>query len=357
MWHPIIAAKSGRRAAHTAAPFESVRIVKLLRYLIVALSLAGTGLALFAYWHHRTLRPSTDDAYVHAHIVEVATRITAPVKRLHVAENQFVRAGDPLFALGTATFQTAVDAARAQLDVAAQDTGASGAEVRAASATLRERLVAAENARRSLKRLEQLAARKLISPAELDDASAREAAARAAVGSAQAELERAREALGQGENRHAQLRAAAAALARAELDLSFTRVTAPATGWVTDLSLREGAMVRVARPLFAIVEHGSWWIEANFRETDLSRIRPGHPAVIELDMYPGIALHGWVESISAGSGATFSLLPPENATGNWVKVTQRFPVRIRLSRTSLAQAPPLRAGASATVTIDTELPP
>lgn len=334
-----------------------VSVVKFLRFVVVILLLAGTGLALVWYWHYRTVHPSTDDAYVHAHILQVSTRITAPVKQLHVTDNQYVRRGEPLFDLGTATFQTAVDAARAQLDIAAQDTGADGALVRAASAVLRERQVAADNAHRSLARIQLLAQRKLVSAAELDNASAADAAAQAAVDSARAELDRAREGLGRGDNRNAALRAAAAALARAELELSFAHITAPVAGWVTNLSLREGAMVRAARPQFALVEEGSWWLEANFRETDLARIRPGHPARIVLDMYPDLALDGWVESISAGSGATFSLLPPENATGNWVKVTQRFPVRIQIAKSSLAAYPPLRIGASATVTVDTELPP
>ncbi len=331
--------------------------MKFLRSFVVILLLAGVGLALVWYWQYRTVHPRTDDAYVHAHILQIATRITAPVKQLHVTENQFVQRGEPLFDLGTATFQTTVDAARAQLEMAAQETGAEGAEVRAASAVLRERQVAADNAQRSLARVQLLATRKLVAASELDAVTATAAATRAAVDSARAELDRAREALGRGENRNAQLRAAAAALARAELELSFTHVSAPANGWVTDLSLREGAMVKVARPLFALVEEGSFWIEANFREVDLERIQPGHPAQITLDMYPTVTLHGWVDSISAGSGATFSLLPPENATGNWVKVTQRFPVRIRLDPQSLKDFPPLRVGASATVMVDTELPP
>lgn len=331
--------------------------MKLLRPLVVTLLLTGNALALVAYWHHRTLRPTTDDSYVHAHVVQIASRITAPVKKLHVTENVYVKRGDLLFELGTATYQTMVDAARAQLDIAAQDTGAEGADVRAASANLREHQVAADNAQRTLSRVRSLAQRKLIASAALDDATATEAAARAAVDSARAELDRAREALGQGSTRNAALRAAAAILARAELELSFAKIFAPATGWVTDLHLREGAMVRAARPQFALVEDGSWWVEANFRETDLERMRPGHPAKVELDMYPGIILQGWVESISAGSGAAFSLLPPENATGNWVKVTQRFPVRVRVSSAELKRYPPLRMGASATVTVDTELPP
>ena len=116
-------------------------------------------------------------------------------------------------------------------------------------------------------------------------------------------------------------------------------------------TLRPGATVGAGSPLFAIIEGDPWWVDANFKETDLSRIKIGQKGTIRLDMYPGTVFEGVVESISAGSGATFSVLPAENATGNWVKVTQRFPVRLRF--TDLPEDKPLRAGASATVTIDT----
>ncbi|MGB0056622.1 MAG: HlyD family efflux transporter periplasmic adaptor subunit, partial [Methyloceanibacter sp.] len=109
--------------------------------------------------------------------------------------------------------------------------------------------------------------------------------------------------------------------------------------------------VQAGAPLFAIIEANRWWVDANFKETDLARIKVGQPATVRLDMYPGVNFDGIVESISSGSGASFSVLPPENASGNWVKVTQRFPVRI-----SVANPPadkPLRVGASATVMIDT----
>jgi membrane fusion protein (multidrug efflux system) len=149
-----------------------------------------------------------------------------------------------------------------------------------------------------------------------------------------------------------QLRSAAAGLDKATHDRVQTHVTAPAGGWVTNASLRPGAIVQAGTPAFAIVEDGDWWVDANFKETDLGRIKPGQKASIRLDMYPGLTLDGVVESISAGSGATFSVLPPENATGNWVKVTQRFPIRIKITS---APSPdkPLRLGSSATVTIDT----
>ncbi len=149
-----------------------------------------------------------------------------------------------------------------------------------------------------------------------------------------------------------QVRAASAGLDKATHDRVKTHVTAPGNGWVSNLNLRPGSVIQAGTPAFALIEDGHWWVDANFKETDLARIKPGQTATIRLDMYPGAKLDGEVESISAGSGSTFSVLPPENATGNWVKVTQRFPIRIRItSQPSPDQ--PLRVGASADVTIDT----
>jgi len=149
-----------------------------------------------------------------------------------------------------------------------------------------------------------------------------------------------------------QLRAASAGLDKATHERVKTHVTAPGAGWVTNVNLRPGSVVQAGTPAFAVIEDSNWWVDANFKETDLGRIKPGQKATISLDMYPGMTLDGVVESISAGSGATFSVLPPENATGNWVKVTQRFPVRVRITSTPDPDNP-LRLGASATVTIDT----
>ena len=331
--------------------------MKFLRWLLAVLLIAGSAAGFFRYWQYRTLHPSTDDAYVQAHIARISSRVTAPARDIHVVDNQFVRAGQPLFDLGPKMFEARLALARARLDVAAQDTGADGAEVRAASANLRERQVTADNARRTYARLQTLAHRRLVPQQALDDAIAAYHEARAMVASAAAELERARNALGETGPRNARLRAAAAAVQAAELELSFTHITAPSDGWVTELNLRKGTMVRAGQAQFALVEAREWWVDANFRETDLTRIRPGHPARIHVDMYPGLELTGRVQSLSAGSGATFSLLPPENATGNWVKVTQRFPLRITLDAPPADPATPLRVGASAEVHVDTRLPP
>ena len=132
-------------------------------------------------------------------------------------------------------------------------------------------------------------------------------------------------------------------------------MTAPASGWISKMSLRPGGIVQAGTPTLALVEDSSWWVDANFRETDLGRIKPGQPATIKLDMYPASTLEGVVESISAGSGASFSVLPPENATGNWVKVTSASRSGSR-SRAAPDPDRPLRRGATATVKIDTTEP-
>ena len=142
---------------------------------------------------------------------------------------------------------------------------------------------------------------------------------------------------------------AEAALGRARLDLKHTRIVAPSKGIIGDLQLRPGGFVTAGRALFALVETDEVWVDANFKETDLPRIRPGQPARVKVDLQPGATFRGEVESLSPASGTAFSLLPPENATGNWVKVTQRFPVRVRI----LEPVPNLRLGASSEVTVDT----
>jgi membrane fusion protein (multidrug efflux system) len=149
------------------------------------------------------------------------------------------------------------------------------------------------------------------------------------------------------------LRAASAGLEKASHEFVKTHVTAPSDGVVSNVTLRPGATIQAGAPQFAIIEGNRWWVDANFKETDLARIKVGQKATIRLDMYPGRTFNGVVESISPGSGATFSVLPPENASGNWVKVTQRFPVRIGFTNPPDESDRPLRAGASADVTIDT----
>lgn len=326
------------------------------RLVLLLVLCVAIGYGLTWYWDYRRAHPATDDAYVQAHIVNIAARVSGPVVAVYAAENDYVEAGTPLFDIDPSTFDAAVASAQAHYELAAQATGANDAEVGVARSTLEERRATLARAQSNLQRATALAESNLIPVSEFDNAKATFAEARAAVARARADVRRAQSKLGAKGDRNASLRAAAAALQSAELEASFTRITAPVAGWVSNINLREGAMVIEERPQFSIVEDKHWWVEANFKETDLDRLLPGLSARITIDMYPGVLLDGEVESLGAGSGAVFSLLPPENATGNWVKVTQRFPVRIRIAprHDDPHNERPLRVGASATVTVDIE---
>jgi len=184
-------------------------------------------------------------------------------------------------------------------------------------------------------------------------AQARERVAESRAGLARAEGQRhqvpVKEAeVGRAEARLAETRAD---LALTELQLGYTEVRSPVDGVVSKKSVEVGQVVQVGQPLLAIVPLHAVWVIANFKETQLARVKPGMPALVDIDGYPAKALHGTVDSISAGTGSRFSLLPPENATGNWVKVVQRVPVKIRLEASEIGNPQPLRAGMSAVVTI------
>lgn len=267
-------------------------------------AMAAVSLFTFFYWLFNQFYSSTDDAYVNANIVQVAPRVTGQVAHLYVTDNQFVTAGQPLFELDPATFQTAVDQARAHLDMD---------------------LANLQLAQVTAKRTAELAHRKAASAQENDKAAASLQAAIASVQLSKSNL------------------------AQAELNLQYTKVIAPTTGWVTNVTLREGNVVSANQPLFALISNNEYWIDANFKETELTHIHSGQAATIKIDMYPGRKFKGIVESISGGSGTAFSLLPPENATGNWVKVTQRVPVRIRIINPN--DKYPLRISTSARVSI------
>ena len=270
----------------------------------------GAVVLLLSYvaFNYLERHPSTDDAYVQAETINVAAQVTGPVADIYVKDHQAVEKGQLLFTIDPLSFEIAVNKATATL------------------AAQRAALVLAEQ---NAQRIFQLV--------KINQAS------KAAGDQAQSQLDSAR----------AELAADEAQLARAKLDLKHTQVIAPRAGVVTQFLLQPGNTVVASSLLFVIVEQDHFWVDANFKETQLARIQSGQPVKIVLDMFPGHAFQGTVEAISSASGAVFSLLPPENASGNWVKVTQRFPVKIIIQNPDKAY--PLRAGATATATIDTTL--
>ena len=319
--------------------------------LVVALAIAGGG--LWWWWTQQAIYPSTNDAYVEANILSIAPEISGKVISVGVHENDHVDAGDVLFRIDQSTLQAAVDAAQAQLDLATRSVNANQANLSAAEAQLSAAKATFKNADDAFERASKLASDGNLSNDALEQAQTAKDQAEAQVKAAESARNAARDQLGKAGDNNAGIRAARAELDQAKIALSHAVVQAPASGWIANISLRPGQVVSPGQPLFSLVEDSDWWVSANFKETDLDRIKPGQSATIGIDMYPGMTISGKVESIGAGAGAVFSLLPSENATGNWVKVTRRFPVRIALDTPPSDTAKRLRVGASTLVTIDT----
>jgi membrane fusion protein (multidrug efflux system) len=324
-------------------------------FTVVFSCLTGIGIAVF--FDYRDAHPITEDAYVKAHIVSIASRVSGPVLLMHVSDNEYVKEGQLLFELEPSSFETDTDEALANYRIALQKNAARKAMVESAKSYVQENTVVLARAKRTFERATTLAESELISESKFDLAAAEHARALASLRSAKADLLRAESELGVSGENNPIIKAAEARLQSAKLKLSFTKVHAPVSGWVTNLSLRTGEMVIAERAQFSIVDDATWWVEANFKEVDLKRMRPNQSASIRIDMYPDLRLSGKVSSLGAGSGAVFSLLPPENATGNWVKITQRFPVTISLDRNEEGKnfARPLRVGSSAVVTVHVDL--
>ena len=300
---------------------------------------------------------STDDAYVQAARVDISANIAGRVTKIFVKDNQPVHQGDPLFQLDDRDYLIALaDAsarlANARLQVAAMKATwlQRQADVLAAAATVRYQS-------REFERQKVLAAKGIASQAQLDvaqhalaDATQKLSAVRQEQKNVGALLDNHLEA---NTGTHPTIQQAQAMLARAQLNLSYTVIKAPMDGIVSRVDLLQvGEYIHAAAPAFALISSNNVWVEANFKETALGYMRPGQQATIDIDAYPDRSFHGHVESLSPGTGSSFSLLPPENATGNWVKVVQRLPVRIHLD--DLDPKRPLQSGLSAVVDVDTQ---
>jgi membrane fusion protein (multidrug efflux system) len=377
-------------------------------FLVLGGIAAAVVLGLGAYSWITSGKESTDDAQVEADVVPIASRVPGMVKRIPVAENQRVKKGDLLVELDDAdilareqqaeaeleTAQAQAAAADAQAAVAAagarggfstaqaQVTGSSAgmstarAQVEAARAGLQRAEADARKAALDLQRDQKLLAASVIPQARLDDSQAENDVKQAALSQARANLTAAEEALRAAESRvgeargrfeqsaqvkpqiaaaeaqarlaHAREKSAEAALRLARLQLSYTKISAEDDGVVSRLAVHEGQLVQVGQPIAALVPERTY-VVANFKETQIGRMRAGEAVEVKIDAFPGRTLHGQVESLSGGTGARFSLLPPDNASGNFVKVVQRVPVRI-----AWVDPPadlPLRAGLSADVTV------
>jgi membrane fusion protein (multidrug efflux system) len=311
---------------------------KYFRRILIGVVVLIAGLAVGAYYL-RFVAPyeSTDDAFIEAHVTPVAPQVAGRVVRLLVDDNQEVKQGALLLEIDPNDYQARLDRAQADLaaaksrieQVTAQFTvdqakvGEEKANVVAAEAEAKraeadsKRYQTVGSLAVSKSQLDLAGTQASFSAAQVEVARNKELAAEAQLGLDKANIQTAA----------AEAQMNQAVVRQAELDLSYTRVTAPESGFVTHRSVETGAYVQTGQALLAIVPR-QVWVVANYKETQLIHMRPGQPATVEMDAYPQIKFKGHVDSIQAGAGPRFSLLPPENASGNYVKVVQRVPVKI-----------------------------
>lgn len=298
----------------------------------------------------------TENANLRQAKVAIAADTAGRIVKVDVSDNQVVKKGDELFAIDPEPYRIAL----AQADAAVATARLNVEQLRAAysQALAQERSDAAQvaYAQAQFDRASDLAQKGINTKSALDEARTDLDKARQQQAVAEQGIESAKAALGGNPDiitdQHPAVLAALAARDKAAYDLAQTTVRAPGDGIVYQASsFRAGQYVSVGTPLFSLVETGDAWIEANFKETQLTHVKPGQKAEVELDTYPGKRFTATVEAVGAGTGAEFSLLPAQNATGNWVKVTQRIPVYLKLDDAETGVA--LRTGMSADVTIDT----
>jgi membrane fusion protein (multidrug efflux system) len=353
------------------ASSESTGRRRIVLPIVIVLLALG---AVWGYkqWSYGRSHESTDDAAVDGHLVPVLAKVGGYVQSVTVSDNDHIASDSLLVQSDPAEYRVKLSQAEADLAAARAASGTSGASGQAQAmveqaagqrAALDAQITAARaqetKAKQDLARMEDLAAKQVVSKMPLDAARAAAEAATANV----VALERQKSAAGgsvasaQAGVRlaEARLQAAQAARENAALQLGYTAVRAPAAGIVSRKQVEPNQLVQPGQPLLTIVADTGVFVTANFKETQLSDIRVGQPAEIDVDAYGGATALGCVESVSAATGSKFALLPPDNATGNFTKVVQRVPVRVRVKQ-GLGNDRPLRPGMSVTVHVDTRQP-
>jgi membrane fusion protein (multidrug efflux system) len=358
-------------AFERAANAQSARKSKRFRFGARQLALVGLALAIAAggiaygryWWTVGRFIESTDDAYAGGNVTPVSPHVAGFVAEILVADNQYVRAGQVLIHLDARDFKAALDHAQAIADQ--RQAALAGLEakyvlqrsmIQQAEADLKAKSAHATFARADAVRYRDLAATTYGTRQNSERASAADEEARSATKAAEAGLVAARQQLAVLDAEIAANRAdvaqARADLQTARLNLGYTEISAPIDGYIGNRAAQVGAYVANGAYLLSVIPAHGLWVDANFKEDQLADMRPGQPATIVADVLPGRTFRGHVESLAPGTGAVFSVIPPENATGNFTKIVQRVPVRIALDDGS-ARLGELRPGLSTTVSVDT----
>jgi membrane fusion protein, multidrug efflux system len=350
------------------APAKKKRSARSMMLPIIGVALLSAGAWYgYNYWTDGRFLISTDDAYVQADMSFVSPKISGYVDQVKVSENQQVKAGDPLLTIDDGDYRIAVAQAEAQIATLAKTLDRIDAQTKAAQASLKQAQAqkvadqaAADNAARAQQRAAQLVKTHVGTQAQLDDAQTALDQANAALVGADAQIAAAQANIGVFEAQRAESASTLASLQlnrdKAARDLSFTVLKAPYDGVVGNRSVEQGDLVSPGQKLAVVVPLDKLYIVANFKETQLAKLVPGEKVRISVDATDGHDFEGTVSSLAPASGAVFSLLPPENATGNFTKVVQRIPVRIDVPADVL-KAGRLRAGLSVVVAVDSRTAP
>ena len=329
---------------------------KIAAIVFGVIAIAGA-VVLFFYLRYKATHITTDNAYVEGSIHIVSSKVSGTVIAVHVKDNQYVKRGDLLLEIDPADYEvkvkeaeaallsekTRLDEINSRIEAVRQQIEEASARLEAAKASLELHRANLSQAELDLRRAEGLYKKEAISKAQYDRAKTSYDVAVAQVSVAEEQVRQARSALEaqkailkQTESLRpvqiANIRQKEALLEAARLKHSYTKIYSPADGYITKKSVEPGNLIREGQPLMAVVPLQEVWIVANYKETQLEKVRPGQRVKIKVDTYPGKVFWGRVDSIMAGTGAVFSLFPPENATGNYVKVVQRIPVKIVLEK-------------------------
>ncbi|HEX7639712.1 MAG TPA: HlyD family efflux transporter periplasmic adaptor subunit, partial [Burkholderiaceae bacterium] len=352
--------------AAPAAPAGNPKRRTALTAIAVAVIVVGGGAGLW-YWINGRHNETTDNAYVQANVVQITTQAGGTVTAIQADDTDYVKAGQLLVRLDPADARVALDQAEAALAQAVRQTRI----LYANNATLQAQMDARQadvtrtgadlaRAQEDVNRRAPLVASGAVGKEEYDHAMQQLAAYRSAYTAARSAYDAAREQLASNQTQtegtnvadHPNVQRAAARVREAWLAVQRTQVPAPVDGIVARRSVQVGQRVAAGAPLMSVVQLDHPWVDANFKEGQLERLRIGQPATLEADVYgKHVIYHGKVEGLGAGTGAAFSLLPAQNATGNWIKVVQRVPVRVSLDPAEVAKNP-LSVGLSMTVTVD-----
>lgn len=361
--------RPGRLGAELSAPDVRAAGVGRVRRMQLILGSAVVGLAALAYlatnwWTIGRFQVTTDDAYVTARAATIAPKVAGYIAAITVADNAAVKAGDLIARIDPGDYQLAVRAARDATETQRAMIARIGKQISAQRSTVDQaqaQLLAAKagaiKAAQDMKRQTELATRRINSAQALDAAQSANEQAKANVTGVEAALAAASGAVGvfdaQRVEAESQLRQAETALAKAERELTFTELRAPFDGVIGNRGVQVGDYVQPAQRLASLVPMDALSIDANFKETQLARLKPGQRVRIAVDADAACSLEGVVESFSPAAGSVFSLLPPDNATGNFTKIVQRVPVRIALPAEA-RQACLLRPGMSVVVSVNTK---